>query len=788
MRALPRRILFHKGGRLRGIFRRLMATRIGQSDLLRRIVFEPLPQDDRPVVLVICHEASRTGAPILGWNIIRRLSPKYRVVSVLLRGGELEREFRAAAAASTLPLTWAMRSPAAVQRAAQSLVSTYGPVYAIANSIETNALVPALTRLGVPVIALVHEFASYTRPMSKLSSVFYWASDIVFPARMVAESSFQQFPELKDRAGIHLLAQGRSEIPRSAQPANTQARIEAPLRPSTRRDAFVILGAGTVQLRKGVEAFVSTAAAARRLRPDLDLLFVWIGDGFDPERDLSYSVYLDEQIKRSDLGDSLIMRDAVEDLDSLYRQADVFLLSSRLDPQPNVAIDAMTYGIPTVCFEGGAGTAEILAADPTTRDLVVPYLDTQAAAEVICRLADRRESLDTLGAEVARVADAAFDMQSYVDHLDEFGRMAAARANPEDLRILVESGVVDPAFLLNPHEERLPSPELEWAAMARWQLWNGIAAVRRGADVSAAYRRACAGFNPTIYALAHPEECIEGVHDPLAHWIAAGRPRGTWCRPVHLPLTAPIEPVSGPTGRLRIVLHGHFYYPELIGDLLKRLGANKMRVDLFLTTDTEAKAAQLTSATDSYDGVVRIEVTPNRGRDIGPFLTGVMTEILQGNYDVVGHVHAKRSLAMDAAIGERWRNFLWENLVGGQFAMVDRAATAFAANPLLGLLMAEDPNIVGWGHNRAAGEKLAARVGLAQPLPSFLDFPLGTMFWARPAALAPLIGIGLVWDDYPAEPVPNDGTILHAIERILPGVVQHAGFEVEGLRVPNTSW
>ena len=42
------------------------------------------------------------------------------------------------------------------------------------------------------------------------------------------------------------------------------------------------------------------------------------------------------------------------------------------------------------------------------------------------------------------------------------------------------------------------------------------------------------------------------------------------------------------------------------------------------------------------------------------------------------------------------------------------------------------------------------------------------MFWARTCALSPLIDVNLQWDDYPPEPVPYDGTLLHAIERLFP--------------------
>src|SRR5690606_10365977 len=118
------------------------------------------------------------------------------------------------------------------------------------------------------------------------------------------------------------------------------------------------------------------------------------------------------------------------------------------------------------------------------------------------------------------------------------------------------------------------------------------------------------------------------------------------------------------------------------------------------STNTEEKAEYLRKAFRRHRGGVEIEVVPNRGRDIGPFITGFGARMFEGGYDLVGHIHGKKSLGVDAAMGEAWRHFLWENLIGGEYPMLDLAAQAFAANPSVGLLMAEDPHLVGWDENR----------------------------------------------------------------------------------------
>jgi len=71
---------------------------------------------------------------------------------------------------------------------------------------------------------------------------------------------------------------------------------------------------------------------------------------------------------------------------------------------------------------------------------------------------------------------------------------------------------------------------------------------------------------------------------------------------------------------------------------------------------------------------------------------------------------------------------------------------------------------------------------------AFVDFPVGTMFAARPAALHPVLDLDLAWQDYPAEPLPDDGTLLHGLERLLPMIARHAGFGVAAVRVPGTGW
>ena len=109
--------------------------------------------------------------------------------------------------------------------------------------------------------------------------------------------------------------------------------------------------------------------------------------------------------------------------------------------------------------------------------------------------------------------------------------------------------------------------------------------------------------------------------------------------------------------------------------------------------------------------------------------------------------------------------------------MADTIFSRMAADPTIGLVFPDDPNVLGWVGNWDQAVALAERLNIARSsLKAAFNFPMGTMFWARTAALRPLFELGLQWADYPPEPLPGDGSSLHAIERMLPLVVEQAGF------------
>ena len=722
---------------------------------------------DRETVVVAIHEANRTGAPILGWNIIAHLQKRYNVIALLRKGGAIEQAFADVSSGAVVLPEGMSAEPAEMEALAEKIVKLYKPKYLVANSIETRSFILPFERAGVPTVALLVEFCSNVRPAGTLQPIFEHASKIMFEAQIVAESALADYPLFEPRR-YAVMPQGSSRLP----PSNAGGADKQPSKddfsalPAADGSLFVV-GMGTINPRKGVDVFIAAAASIRRRRPSLAIKFAWVGRGYRYEQE--YLDYLNEQIKRSGLGASFVFLGEFEDLAPIYARADIFFVSSRLDALPNVAIDAALHGIPTICFDRAGGLADIFKASPEAKELVVPYLDAEAAAELMLALADDPARRKALSQTMRAIAAESFDMARFVETIDRLGGEAALETaqSARDFAFIRQSGAFNPRLYLSAFAPPTSADDALWKYLHASRL-----VAPRGRPLTHLFvRRPMEGFHPLAYAAENADYDETAGQDPFAHYIASGFPAGPWKHQVIKPGTA--EPPQKTS--LKVAAHGHFHYPELLEDFVARLRGNRTSVGLFLTTTSKERAKTLEEIASRL-GVASAAITivPNRGRDIGPLLTGIPYEALAA-YDVVGHFHGKRTAHMDAAIGETWRNFLWEHLIGGAHPMTDIVMDAFAADPKLGLVFPEDPHLNDWNEDRAIAEDLARRIGLVSALPVHFDFPNGTMFWARPQALKPLMDLNLSWSDYPEEPLPMDGTLLHALERFLPFSAKRAG-------------
>lgn len=258
---------------------------------------------------------------------------------------------------------------------------------------------------------------------------------------------------------------------------------------------------------------------------------------------------------------------------------------------------------------------------------------------------------------------------------------------------------------------------------------------------------------------------------PAVHGRA--RPAGIADRSAAVPFGFDALPV-GADPRIGVVCH--LFYDDLAAEIFEVLGNIPFAFDLFVSTSDEAKRERITAAFACFDrGTVEVRVAPNRGRDIAPKL--VTFADIYSRYDYVLFVHGKKSAK--SSVGQQWRDTLIDGLVGSADT-VRSIIGLFERHASVGIVMTQHFHAIlphlHWDHVFGRARGLARRMGFALTPRHVLDFPSGSMFWARTAALAPLLSLGLDYDDFPPEQGQTRRTPQHTIERLFLFVAEHAGY------------
>ncbi|KGR46467.1 polysaccharide biosynthesis protein [Xanthomonas vasicola] len=260
---------------------------------------------------------------------------------------------------------------------------------------------------------------------------------------------------------------------------------------------------------------------------------------------------------------------------------------------------------------------------------------------------------------------------------------------------------------------------------------------------------------------------LAGRKQPAAHRLADQAPFG--------------RPVPSAQLQVKVGVMVHVFYPDLIEEFAQSLQQMPVGYDLLVSVMDNAAEAQ---ARDRFSKLPRIEkldirIVPNRGRDIAPLLVTFREQILA--LDVVGHLHTKKSLYTGSEQGQ-WRRYLVSSLMGSAERIAWQLGM-FQAEPRLGMLYPESYERVPlWAHtwlsNFEVCRTLAQRLGFDINASEYIDFPAGSMFWAKVDALRPLYALNLELKDFPEEHGQIDGTLHHAMERMFVAVVRHQHYRI----------
>ena len=228
-----------------------------------------------------------------------------------------------------------------------------------------------------------------------------------------------------------------------------------------------------------------------------------------------------------------------------------------------------------------------------------------------------------------------------------------------------------------------------------------------------------------------------------------------------------------------VAVQAHVFYDDLIDEITQYTNNIPVPFDLYVSTDNQEKAEKIREYLSRFSNAVNcvVDVLGNQGRDVIPFLKQMEGRVEK--YDYLCHIHTKRS-AHDVILGEVWRSYLYENLLGSR-EIVSEILNLFETNGQLGIVMPENmdfvQNFIEWGSNQDIARTLMQRIHCEIELPDDpIMFPAGDMFWMRTKAVSNLFDTSRFEDLVPEEAGQIDGTLMHAVERSWLYVAESNGY------------
>lgn len=261
--------------------------------------------------------------------------------------------------------------------------------------------------------------------------------------------------------------------------------------------------------------------------------------------------------------------------------------------------------------------------------------------------------------------------------------------------------------------------------------------------------------------------------DALQMLVSSGGLATRWSE---LPLIGQVPSIISGPARIAICLH--LFYPELWPEIAQSLAEIPEPWDLYVSVPEFACTPELVKIALDHPNV-RFLPCPNRGRDILPFIRFLKLGLFD-RYDAVCKLHTKRSPHRQD--GEAWRKQMLRGLLG-EMGDIANHLQLIRNNPKLGLLgpsgtLIPCDNPLHLGSNSKIVHKLASRMGL--PDDSLMrPFFAGTMFWFRAAAFEKLRLSSLEETDFSIEMGQIDGTLAHALERLILPLVEKAGYSTD---------
>jgi lipopolysaccharide biosynthesis protein/glycosyltransferase involved in cell wall biosynthesis len=369
-------------------------------------------------ILFVSHDAHKGGAQAVLLNAIAwfKEHTSLSIKVLCLEGGVLLPRFQALA--DTIVLSelqdFATRNS---QELTESLLDFCSgkPDLIYGNSVAAGKAYAWLHKLNVPILTHVHELEESIHRYAAdfIADVLSYSTHYIACSEAVSKNLIKN--HAVDSKNITVVYASIERGPWGDEATFKDKQKQRRQLGLTAKNTL-ILGCGLgMPFRKGADLFIKLGEVLRQQgRSDFHLY--WVGGFESKESDPRYGDWSDYQkmLVKTGLSNFVTFLGFKENVKEYYQAADIFVLPSREDPFPLVALEAAKARLPIVCFAEAGGAPDLVGDDA---GFVVPFEGVKTMAEKVSLLIEDVDLRTKLGNRAREKFLSQFTVERTMPHI-----------------------------------------------------------------------------------------------------------------------------------------------------------------------------------------------------------------------------------------------------------------------------------------------------------------------------------------------------------------------------------